>query len=347
MKKLRWFGLVAMLLAASSARAQFIGYVSPQTVSFTVANAVTCPVSPGVTQTVNVANLGQTNHFVTWNTTGTASNIVVDILESDGVLTQRISDDGQSIPSGVITANGYYPIIKVSYQCIGNGGTISIGYFGASSTALPVTGLQDVAAYHKTVTQNNTSASGQVFGINTPYGNTCGEIYFNNASSVSGTTVVAALSEGGSITPTILPAQTMTASGLTIVQMPCVPAIAVNLTVTPGGAGNFALVYDFWKPGANNPTLGTYSHVTGTTATEVKASTGTLVSLNVNTPAAGTISIFDLASASCTATPSTNTVAVITATSTAPLGTFLYNLLFQNGICVKASAAMDFTVSYQ
>lgn len=126
-----------VLFVPAASRAQFIGYTSPQTTSFTVANAVTCPASPGVTNTVNVPNLGQTNHFVTYNTTGTASRIVVDILESDGSLTQRISDDGQSIPSGVITANGYYPIIQVSYTCIGNGGTISIQYFGVSSTALP------------------------------------------------------------------------------------------------------------------------------------------------------------------------------------------------------------------
>ncbi|MGA7791837.1 MAG: hypothetical protein WCA19_02285 [Candidatus Acidiferrales bacterium] len=337
-----------VLFVPAASRAQFIGYTSPQTTSFTVANAVTCPASPGVTNTVNVPNLGQTNHFVTYNTTGTASRIVVDILESDGSLTQRISDDGQSIPSGVITANGYYPIIQVSYTCIGNGGTISIQYFGVSSTALPVTGLQDVAAYHKTVTQNNTSGTGQSFGIATPYGNTCGNLYFNNSSSQAGTTLTVSLNEGGSITPTILPSQTMATSGLTIIPMPCFPATFVNVSVTPGGAGNFAIVYDFWKSGtAVNTTLGTYTHVTTTTATTAKATFGTLVSITVNTPAAGTISVFDLATASCTGTPATNVVAVITATATAPFGTFAYNHAMLNGICVKASVAMDFTVSTQ
>lgn len=114
------------------------------------------------------------------------------------------------------------------------------------------------------------------------------------------------------------------------------------------GAGNFAIVYDFWKSGtAVNTTLGTYTHVTTTTATTAKATFGTLVSITVNTPAAGTISVFDLATASCTGTPATNVVAVITATATAPFGTFAYNHAMLNGICVKASVAMDFTVSTQ
>jgi hypothetical protein len=72
------------------------------------------------------------------------------------------------------------------------------------------------------------------------------------------------------------------------------------------------------------------------------------MAVTVNTPAAGTISIFDLATAACTGTPSTNTIAVITATSTAPVGAMEYNVYAQNGICVKASSAsIDFTVSYQ
>jgi hypothetical protein len=48
-------------------------------------------------------------------------------------------------------------------------------------------------------------------------------------------------------------------------------------------------------------------HDTGTSATVVKASPGTLHSLVINNPgASAVISIFDLAGASCTGTPSTN-----------------------------------------
>jgi len=69
----------------------------------------------------------------------------------------------------------------------------------------------------------------------------------------------------------------------------------------------------------------------------------------VGTSAAGTISLFDLVPASCTATPATNVVSVITefASATPPPPAYLYDVLFQNGICVKASAAMDITVGYQ
>jgi hypothetical protein len=92
--------------------------------------------------------------------------------------------------------------------------------------------------------------------------------------------------------------------------------------------------------------IGEQVHITGTAATAVKASSGILVRLIIGTGAAGTVSIFDLASASCTATPSTNTVSVITAAATT-IQSAEFDTHFLNGICVKASAAMDLTAVYQ
>jgi hypothetical protein len=87
-----------------------------------------------------------------------------------------------------------------------------------------------------------------------------------------------------------------------------------------------------------------YVHITGTSATPVPGSS--LIQISVNTPAPGTIGVFDLPAASCTGSPSTNTIGIITTTSS-PGQTASFNASVQNGICVKTSAAMDLTVVYQ
>jgi hypothetical protein len=95
-------------------------------------------------------------------------------------------------------------------------------------------------------------------------------------------------------------------------------------------------------PGGN-----TYTHITTTTATAAKATPGLLHTLTINTPAAGTVSVFDLATAACTGTPATNIVAVMTAIAATPPETYIYDTQLLNGICVKASVAMDLTVAVQ
>jgi len=84
--------------------------------------------------------------------------------------------------------------------------------------------------------------------------------------------------------------------------------------------------------------------ITGTSATPVPGSW--LIQISVDTPASGTIGVFDLPTAGCTGSPSTNTVGIIT-TTTSPGQTASFNASVQNGICVKASAAIDLAVVYQ
>lgn len=92
---------------------------------------------------------------------------------------------------------------------------------------------------------------------------------------------------------------------------------------------------------------GEYTHIAGTTATAIRNTEGQLDSIIVNTAAAGTITVFDLASASCTGTPSTNVVAIITEAATPTTDEIVFHAHLHNGICVKASAAMDLTVTNQ
>lgn len=82
--------------------------------------------------------------------------------------------------------------------------------------------------------------------------------------------------------------------------------------------------------------------------TAVKATAGTLRRITVTTEvASATIKLFDLASASCTGTPSTNPKAVFTlpAAINNPF-TVEFQQSFVNGICVLTSGATNLTVIY-
>jgi hypothetical protein len=82
--------------------------------------------------------------------------------------------------------------------------------------------------------------------------------------------------------------------------------------------------------------------------TAVKATAGTLRRITVTTEvASATIKLFDLASASCTGTPSTNPKAVLTLPATiANPFTVEFQQPFTNGICVLTSGATNLTVIY-
>ena len=269
-------------------------------------------------------------------------------------------------------------------KCTG-GGTISlrVNYSGTSVSSPVNAGVNDFGAYQK-ILWNQTGAGVGISGeiTPTPYGNTSGIIFITylGGAGPAGSTIALHCNVPGGSTNVLTATAIATTSALTqsfiIPSVPCSDAVAVY---TPGGAGAGTITgsYLFAKPGAppimggaaasvsvtnfpatqavsgtvavsNFPvTANSYSHIANTTATAVKATSGTLHTLTVNTPAAGTVSIFDLASASCTATPSTNTVAVLTIGASTPPVTFIYDVNFTNGICVKASATMDLAASYQ
>lgn len=90
-----------------------------------------------------------------------------------------------------------------------------------------------------------------------------------------------------------------------------------------------------------------YSHISSAATTAVKAAGGVLHKVTINTPAAGTVSLYDLGSGGCTGTPGSGEVAAITLTSASQPMTLSYDVKTSNGICVVTSAAMDVTVSYE
>jgi hypothetical protein len=250
----------------------------------------------------------------------------------------------------VVTGSGYYPTVQVKVIC--TGGTFTLSYSASSSAFAVNDGSYLTAQMDKSMWFNapvNTNIPAQNF--TPPFGSSGGTIVFQfNSGAITGSAIQVQC-EGSGTAGTNYESWQFTLASTTSAQIFRVPNAScafLGFSYTSGGAsaGNMGADYFFDVPGS--PTsLSSYTHITGTTATVVKAGPGVVHTVVVGTPAAGTISLFDLASASCTGTPATNVVSVITATTTFPAAPEIYDVLFNNGICVKASATMDITVSSQ
>lgn len=94
----------------------------------------------------------------------------------------------------------------------------------------------------------------------------------------------------------------------------------------------------FYLGGANG------TEITGTTTTTVKGTAGILVGIAINTPVAGTIGIYDIASAGCSGTPGSGKKASITiATPQDEAKVLQFNMAMANGICLVTSSSSDLT----
>lgn len=93
--------------------------------------------------------------------------------------------------------------------------------------------------------------------------------------------------------------------------------------------------------------IGGYDEINSATTTTVKATGGILHKIVVGTPVAGTVTIYDIASAGCSGTPASGKLSVITLTSSSQPETLSYDLRTANGICVVTSAASDVTVIFE
>ena len=344
------------VICPQQARAQFIGFTSPQTVTQLLATALPCT---GSQQIFPIQNLGQTQHYVYLTSSDVATmNVEIDGIDTVGD-TFRISDTSTIATSlfgtnPVLSATGYFPRIQVVVICKpATSATFNLSYTGTSSTTNQNTGGYQLAQIDKVISSGspaNTNLGTNPF--QPPFSNSFGALYFQFAggSGPSGSTL-SLTCQGEASTSNIVSYVFSLATSTALQTFPMPDSTCPNITITyvSGGASavNFVLDYIFSQPGFKGTNA--YTHITGTTATVIKAGPGTVHSLVVGTSAAGTISLFDLVPASCTATPATNVVSVITefASATPPPPAYLYDVLFQNGICVKASAAMDITVGYQ
>jgi hypothetical protein len=344
--------LASLVLGAGCAHAQFIGYVSPQTTQQTLATGVACT---GVAQNFPVNNLGQTQHYLSIISTG--SQILSAQLQGiDRAGNVFAISDVIEVPSGAggrrgtIFGTGYFPQIQVTISCLpsGGGATFTLSYSGAWGTFNSATGDYLAAQLDKTNFTNSPGNANANNFFQTPFANALGTLFFqyNGAAAGGGSITVQCQASGIGTAVTVFTAPLANNSLVQAFQIPpqsC--SFATVFYTNSGAAGTVTSDYVFAEPGQQTPAQ-QYTHVTGTTATAVKATPGYLHTVTINTGGAGTLSVFDLATAACTGTPATNTVAVITAVA-ATLQTFTYDVNLLNGICVKASAAMDFTVSAQ
>jgi hypothetical protein len=339
----RWLAALLFLAAlAAPSRSQFIGYTSPQTVSQRFTNQ-TCT---GVAQDFNINNLGQTTHFGQFTSVSANTSAVYFLGSFDGVNFQIFSDISNGIVSSVAAA-GYYPVVRLEVVCT-VGATFTLSYSGTSTILPSYQGVNLKGLINKILfNQSAAGSNAQIVAQQTPFGNSSGVLTFaySGGAGPSGSTVSLNCSDGNVISQTFGPFTIANLTAPNVFPIPAGPCIAFNLTYNAGGASanTFTLNYDFNQAGLTTST-GSYTHVTTTTATAAKATNGFLHTLTVNTGGAGTLSIFDLGTAACTGTPATNVVAVITATATT-LQTFTYDVNMNQGICVKSSVAMDYTVS--
>jgi hypothetical protein len=341
----------------SPAFAQIPTFTTPQTVQQTLAAAGTA--CTGAAQTYTITNLGQTQHYVYIKAVATQTTFLqmfgVDasgnqFLISDTLATGSIAALGTA---PALVGTGYFPKIQIVVTCSPGTGTYTLSYTGTSATSNVISGAYQLAQSNKLIATLAPANATLQQTMQTPFGNTLGTMVFASAAGVpSGSTLsiscqgAGAAATGGFINNVY---SLSTSVGQQVFNVPAGNCPIAIIAYNSGGASanSFSFEYIFMQPGTS--LQNSYTHVTTTTATVAKSGLGNLHSLVVGTSAPGTISFFDLAPSACTGTPATNVVSVITefASAAPPPPAYIFDVLFINGICVKASAAMDITVSTQ
>jgi hypothetical protein len=338
---------------AAQVKAQGQTYTIPQTVLQTFSGTCT-----GATQTFAIQNLGQTQHYAYMTGSGIAALIYeIDGIDSGGNIF-KLSDTGTQIHggsglnSGTVTGSGSFPSLRIALVCTastGGAGTFTVGYTGTSSTSNLNIGSYQVSQVDKVLAYTFSAASAFSTEINPPFSSAFGTLVFTYTPGVgpAGSTLnVLCLSAASQSIAgyTYLLSTVASAQSFVVPDTEC-PIISVSYTSGGASADTFSLDYVF--PQVGMKLTSGYSHITGTTATVVKPGAGTVNAVVVGTPVTGTISLFDLAPAACTATPVTGVVSVLNETAANPPVSIPFGSLFLLGICAKASVASDFTVVYQ
>lgn len=365
--------LAALLVAAfvPAARAQFIGYSSPQTVSVQAFNAVTVPT------TKVVQNLGQSIHLLTYSVTFSSSPCSLDIrLEAsqDGTNWFPISADGtESGASGAsqvfgLFASGYFPLVRanlVEFSGPCTAASVTAFYSGTSTANGPPFGaFVQNTGNRIAVTMGNSILNGTI-AVNyvpLPSGTTAGTIYFSwmaaGAAGVTSIKGVACTDRAHCGTADLINATVNNAGAIGFPQpFGVLPTLANGLLVTTSCSGapcSANTLFDEQMQIANvsgglgisasqsNPAIFTYSNITTNTTTQVKSVAGFLHSLTINTSGTtDTATIFDNTSCAGTKIGTVNSAAV-------PV-TLFFDVQFSTGLCVLTAGTTpgDLTVSWR
>lgn len=346
MKALRTLALFALLFAlcAAPARAQFLGYTFPQTVTQTLTSTGGCT---GSNQVYNVTNLGQTVHFVSFafGVGNTQFTIWIQGVDASSGTT-IISDIGTPAPTvssraGVVTATGYYAQVQVVVNCAGTG-AYTLNYSGTSASTPTAQGIALGNAVSKTITQGGSAGSNLGPGAFVPpFGSTQGYLTaaYTGAGSPSGSTLrvecLTPLGLSGAIQQWTLAA---TAGTLQIFPVAAQTCAQIQVFYGSGGTSTAAVTvfYNFTPPGF--PQQFAYAYVNATNLT-AKTGPGFVHTLTIdNIAAAGSYAVYD--NTACSGT----LISASTLTAALAADTITLDANFQTGLCVTTTGTVS--VSY-
>jgi hypothetical protein len=331
------------LVLASLCSAQFIGYVSPQSVQQNLAVNVACT---GTAQNFAINNLGQTQHYLQISGVLGANKMqaVIQGFDTQGNVYQ-ISDTLVSAVAGTnltVQGSGYFARLQASITCFpATTATFTATYSGAWGTFNSNVGAYLQGQVEKLVFNNVQENTGQAAQFFTPFGSSAGQIAFQYSNAgAGGTLTVTCLGISTNFTvETFSLANLATQQIFTVPSWQC-PQVTLSYS-TNGVSGNVILDYFFAQPGSASPAY-QYTNITTNASTVAKAGPGFLHSITINNiGTTETLTLFD--NTSC-AGGKIGTTGTITAQQT-----LVYDVNFLKGLCVTSAgtSAGDFTVSYQ
>lgn len=334
-------GLLLALGACAPRRtaAQFLGYVSPTTVTSTPFDNVACT---GADQFSIVQNIGQLSHILTWNSaTTTATSGFVSLQGSaDGSTFSDISPVGSLTDTGnafspSLTASGYYALVRVRVIC--TGGNFTVQYVGAAAPSGIPYGSQEFSRYRVRLSATRPENASFTTTFTPPFGNSSGTLVlsYNGAAIANSTATLLCGAVGVNLLAIIPLANALGQQSFYVPPTAC-SAIAFTYTTGGGGAGTFTADYIFTTPGFSNQGFGfSYSGIIANADTAVKPFTGQFHGLTINTKGTtSTAIIWDgaIVGGVCAGTK------IATVDTTAQVSLF-YDVQFKTGLCVTTAGA--------
>ncbi|HWE00676.1 MAG TPA: hypothetical protein VG345_16610 [Bryobacteraceae bacterium] len=302
---------LVMLGCAGQARAQFLGYTSPQTVNLPAFDAVNAPA------TALFPNVGQSYHELCYQDTIATAVFQLRISASfDNVNYFALSDDATSQQSGCIYGQGSYPFVEAQLLNYSGGGTLSAFYTGTSGTSGPPTGSLNQSQTVKKILAVGATATAASYLINPPCGNSSGVVYFiyNSGNNVGGSLAV----QTGTDSQHLSLADTgglftiLDNSSVQIFPVPPGPATFLKVSFSVPAGANYTAQYIF---SCNSPTFGYGANV-----------------------AAGTLQPAPLQNSEVVS--ATNTSTGVTLSATLPQSAYLFSI---NAHCSAGTAQLTVT----
>lgn len=239
--------LLILISLALPARAQFSGYSIPQTIANTPFSATSCT---GAQQTALIANMGQTEHFITVTTAGGVVGFRATVQGSHDSTTFNDISDVATTSGNTVEGQGYYPITRVSVTCAAAVGTFTVQYSGEATAPAPQFGGQASAQMDKTLAVGaaaNATFTSQT--VRAPYGTSGGALYFlySGAGPAGSTLNVSCSTLGVATLSSIVSYPLPTTATVQLLAVPLLPCDFVTVTYTSGGASaqTFTLSYVF------------------------------------------------------------------------------------------------------